>query len=93
MRYFRKITGARLYLSPVSDHDCDLEKYIKWMNDKAVAANFSQYNRTVSSKSDMKWLFTVCELSRAYETPHEHNTQTQGGQYAADSIKRYLQDL
>jgi hypothetical protein len=34
MRYFRKIIGERLYLSPVNTDDA--EQYIKWMNDKAV---------------------------------------------------------
>ena len=57
MRYFRKIVGDRLYLSPVSANDDDAENYIKWMNDKDVAVNFGQYNRVVSSKSDLKWLY------------------------------------
>ncbi len=57
MRYFRKIVGERLYLSPVSANDDDAENYIRWMNDHAVAAHFGQYHRVVSSKSDMKWLY------------------------------------
>ena len=57
MRYFHKIMGERLYLSPVSSNDEDAVNYIKWMNDKAVAANFGQYHRVVSSKSDLKWLY------------------------------------
>jgi RimJ/RimL family protein N-acetyltransferase len=57
MCYFRKIVGERLYLSPISVNDDDAENYIKWMNNKAVANNFGQYNRVVSSKSDMKWIY------------------------------------
>ena len=55
MRYFRKIIGERLYLSPVNTGDA--EKYIKWMNDKAVASNFGQYSCMVSSINELKWLF------------------------------------
>jgi len=57
MRYYRKIIGERLYLSPVSVNEDDTERYIKWMNDKEVAVNFGQYNRAVSSKNDLKWLY------------------------------------
>ena len=57
MRYFRKIVGERLYLSPVSINADDAENYITWMNSKAVAVNFGQYNHVVSSKSDLKWIY------------------------------------
>ena len=57
MPYFRKIIGEHLSLSPVSADDGDTDDYLKWMNDKSVATNFGQYNRAVSSKSDLKWLF------------------------------------
>ena len=57
MRYYHKIIGQRLYISPVSANDADAESYIKWMNDKAVAMDFNQYNRVVASKSDLKWLY------------------------------------
>ena len=57
MRYFRKIAGSRLYLSPIIINDDDTEKYLKWMNEEDVAKDFSQYNRVVSSKNDLKWLY------------------------------------
>ena len=57
MRYFRKIVGERVYLSPISVSEDDTENYIKWMNNKEVAVNFGQYNHVVSSKNDLKWLF------------------------------------
>ncbi len=55
MRYFRKIIGERLYLSPVNIDDA--EKYIQWMNDKAVSGYFAQYYSIVASTNEMKWLF------------------------------------
>lgn len=54
MRYFRKIIGERLYLSPVNPDDA--ETYIKWMNNKAVANYFGSYSSVVSSKNELKWL-------------------------------------
>lgn len=54
MRYFRKIIGERLYLSPVSADDTEV--YIKWMNE-TVAKSFGQYPLVVASKDDLKWLF------------------------------------
>ena len=62
MHYFRKIVGERVYLSPITVNEDDIESYIKWMNTKEVAVNFSQYNRIVSSKRDLSWL---------YETPND----------------------
>jgi RimJ/RimL family protein N-acetyltransferase len=55
MRYCKKIAGERIYLSPVSKED--EEVYVKWMNDGAVAKNFGQYSRLVTSKNELKWLF------------------------------------
>jgi RimJ/RimL family protein N-acetyltransferase len=55
MKYYKKIIGKRLYLSPINIEDA--ESYIKWMNDKAVASDYPQYSLVVSSKNDMKWLF------------------------------------
>ena len=67
MQYFRKIVGERLYLSPISVNDDNVEKYIKWMNAKDTAANFGQYNHSVSSKSDLKWLYEPPSDMQRYE--------------------------
>lgn len=55
MKYYKKIVGERIYLSPTDPDEVDC--YVKWMNDKAVAVNFSQYNKLVSSKSDLPWIY------------------------------------
>ncbi len=55
MKYYKKIIGKRIYLSPINIDEVD--SYIKWMNDETVAANFGEYHRMVSSKSDMKWIY------------------------------------
>lgn len=54
MKYYKKIIGKRIYLSPINADDADI--YIKWMNE-TVARSFGQYPLVVSSKSDLNWLF------------------------------------
>lgn len=56
MKYYKKMIGKRLYLSPIDPDEVD--PYLKWMNeDRALAVNFGQYSRTVSSKRDLGWLY------------------------------------
>lgn len=54
MRYFEKIKGDRLYLSPMNPDDKEL--YTKWMNDKAVSENLGSYFRMISLNSEEKWI-------------------------------------
>ena len=54
MRYFEKIKGDRLYLSPMNPDDKEL--YTKWMNDKAVSENLGSYFRMISLISEEKWI-------------------------------------
>lgn len=54
MKYYKKIIGTRIYLSPINAGDVDT--YIKWMNE-TVAQSFGQYPLVVSSINDLKWLF------------------------------------
>ena len=57
MRYFRKIVGKRLYLSPFNADDIEIyTKWAEWMNDRTVADNFGQYNNLVSLASAKKTL-------------------------------------
>jgi len=56
MSYFRKIVGIKIYLSPINDNEDDVAKYLRWMNED-VAKEFGQYNRVVSSKNDLNWLY------------------------------------
>ena len=46
MKYFKKIKGERLYLSPINLDDLSL--YTKWLNDIEVASNLGNYNRMLS---------------------------------------------
>ena len=56
MRYYKKIVGERIYLSPIVPDEVDT--YLTWMNeDKTLAVNFGQYHQMVSSKSDLDWIY------------------------------------
>ena len=57
MRYFRKIVGERLYLSPFNIDDIEIcTKWAKWMNDRTVADGFGGHHNLVSLASAKKTL-------------------------------------
>ena len=52
MRYFPKITGERLYLSPMNPDDA--EQYTQWLNDPDVADHLGQYRQMISLGNEKK---------------------------------------
>jgi len=57
MRYFRKIVGKRLYLSPFNADDTEIySKWAEWMNDKTVADNYGGPQNLVSLAGAKKTL-------------------------------------
>lgn len=65
MKYYKKIVGQRLYLSPVSPEDADT--YVRWMNeDQELALNFGQYPLMVTSKADLGWLYAPPQNKRQF---------------------------
>ena len=54
MRYFKKIIGKRIYLSPINKDDA--ETYTKWMNDYDVAAGLGSYRQLISIEAERKIL-------------------------------------
>ena len=57
MRYYRKIVGERLYLSPFDVDDVEIyTQWAQWMNDRAVADYYGGYNNLVSPASAKKAL-------------------------------------
>ena len=54
MRYFEKIPGERIYLSPMNIDDAEL--YTKWMNDREVSLWIGQHSNLISIPSERKWL-------------------------------------
>jgi len=64
MKYFKKIAGERVYLSPM--HIDDAETYARWMNDPKVTdeEGTSRYNCTLLSEKD--WLEDQLSREKSY---------------------------
>ncbi|MCL2003771.1 MAG: GNAT family N-acetyltransferase [Oscillospiraceae bacterium] len=57
MRYFRKIVGERLYLSPFNADDTEIyTKWAEWMNDKTLNDHYGGHHNLVSLASAKKTL-------------------------------------
>jgi len=54
MKYFKKIVGERLYLSPINKDD--YEVYTKWLNDPEVGENLGNYSMLLTLDEERKWL-------------------------------------
>jgi RimJ/RimL family protein N-acetyltransferase len=55
MRFFRKIVGERLYLSPFNPEDVEsYTKWAEWMNDRTVTDYYGGHNNLVSLASAKK---------------------------------------
>jgi len=53
-KYFEKIPGERIYLSPLNADDAEL--YTKWLNDIEVTRWLTQTHRIISLLSEREWL-------------------------------------
>lgn len=54
MKYFPKIKGDRLYLSPMNVNDA--ETYTRWLNDKYVVENIGGYAKVLTVQEEKEWL-------------------------------------
>jgi len=54
MRYFKKLIGERIYLSPMNKDDAEI--YTKWLNDEEVAVNLGQYAKVITLNNEQKTL-------------------------------------
>ncbi len=54
MKYFPKLVGNRLYLSPLCMDDAQL--YVKWFNDEIISINMGIDTKVMTMKSGLEWL-------------------------------------
>lgn len=54
MKYYRKLVGKKVYLSPMNAED--VEVYIKWLNDFAVTDGLGTSNKIVSLEDEKEWI-------------------------------------
>lgn len=54
MRYFKKITGDKCYLSPVNPDD--YERYTEWLNDPEVAVHLTLFSSVITLSGEREML-------------------------------------
>jgi RimJ/RimL family protein N-acetyltransferase len=54
MKYFRKISGSRCYLSPINPDD--YEKYTEWLNDPEIAVHLHLFPEIITLSSEREAL-------------------------------------
>ena len=53
MKYFKKLEGKRIYLSPINTED--YEMYAKWMNDRNVTDGINATNKLITIENEKEW--------------------------------------
>jgi len=64
MRYFRKIQGERIYLSPMNKDDAEI--YTKWLNDPEVSVSLGNFAQVISLNSEQKALEEMTEKGQNF---------------------------
>jgi RimJ/RimL family protein N-acetyltransferase len=54
MKYFKKVKGERVYLSPVNPSD--LEIYTKWLNDREISDRLGDGCLMINLETERKWI-------------------------------------
>ncbi|MCL2609542.1 MAG: GNAT family N-acetyltransferase [Treponema sp.] len=76
MKYFPKIIGERLYLSPINPEN--LECYVKWLNDPDVAKNLGLYSQMLSLTNEKKTLEKMSDEGHNYAIILKENDELLG---------------
>ena len=54
MKYYKKLVGERIYLSPMSIEDA--EKYVEWFSDFKMTDGIEKSNRIITIEAEREWL-------------------------------------
>ena len=54
MKYYKKLEGERIYLSPVNVEDA--EKYVEWFCDFSMADGIGQSSKLVTVEGEREWI-------------------------------------
>lgn len=57
MKYFPKLSGERIYLSPLNINDADI--YAKWLNEKNISENLGIDDVVIDYDNISKWLNNI----------------------------------
>ena len=56
MKYFKKLVGDRIYLSPRGASDEEIEKFTEWMNDFQVTDYINKSEQIMTAIGEKEWL-------------------------------------
>ncbi len=59
MKYFKKLVGERIYISPMNPDDAEI--YTKWLNDENIVQYLSIHNSLVSIPGEKEYLDNCCK--------------------------------
>jgi len=59
MKYYKKIIGERIYLSPINKDDAEI--YTKWLNDPEVTKNLTLHNSVITLSKEKEMLEKLSE--------------------------------
>ena len=54
MKYYKKMTGKHIYLSPMCEEDADI--YTKWMNDSVITDGLGSSTMVFSKEGERNWI-------------------------------------
>ncbi len=54
MKYYKKLVGKRIYLSPMNIEDAEV--YLKWLNDFRVTDGLGTSNKVMSLEAQKEWM-------------------------------------
>ena len=76
MKYFKKIEGERLYLSPINPDDFEL--FTEWVNDPDVAKYVSQHRKVLSLNAEKDFLEVLSKDGYNFSIVLKENNQLIG---------------
>jgi len=88
MPYYKKITGKRLYLSPVSSDDADT--YTRWINDLETTINLTSAPKIISLDVEKEFLTNLQKEGYNFAIVRQENDELIGncGLVSADLVSR-----
>jgi len=88
MKYFKKILGDRIYLSPRSLEDA--EKYTEWMNDFQITDYTGRSHQTMSIEAEKRYLEEHAKEDTVFAIVEKDTDKLLGtvGLHQVDNIKR-----
>ena len=81
MKYFKKLEGEKIYLSPINSEDA--EKYVYWMNDRTITDNIARTAAITTFESEKEWLASTSKNEAKLE-------ENRGMGYGTEALKLLL---